>query len=95
MLSFEPYPVSYMVLTFWGSLHNTIESLKGCFPMLLDYLVSRLYGFIIGDGHWFFCCTWMIPQENFMQAMLCGHIQPSIVYKSHDGEPCIPIILSC
>ena len=30
-----------------------------------------------------------------MWAVLCSRIRPSVVYKHHDGEPGIPIILSC
>ena len=28
-----------------------------------------------------------------MGATLCGSVWPSIVYKSHDGEPSVPIVL--
>ena len=95
MLSFEPYPFPYFVLTHWHHLGGLIEGVESCFSMLFDKLMSLFYGLIVCDARWLFHCTWAVSQEKFVRAVFSGHVGPTIMYKSRNGEPHIPVILSC
>ena len=95
MLSFEPHPFSHFVLTHWCSLCYFIECMEGHLSMLFDESMSFLYHFIICDAHWLFSCAWTVSQEKLMGASFGGCVRPLIMHEGCDGEPCIPVILSC
>ena len=60
MLSFEPHPFSYFVLTHRHRLGYFIECVEGCFLVLFDKVVSFFYGFAIHDTRQFFHHAWLI-----------------------------------
>ena len=60
MLSFEPDPIPHLILTCRHGLSYFVKSMKGCFSMLFDELVSGFDCLVICDTHWFFCCAGMV-----------------------------------
>ena len=95
MLSFELYPFSYFVLTGWHGLSCFVECIEGHFSMFFDKSVSFLYCLIVCDACWLFSCAWMISQEEFVGALLGGHVRPPIMHEGCNRKPHIPVILSC